>query len=632
MDARRGEFRTLLGPGAARLAALLCAGAALLLSSCASRAPGHASDPAGPFSPSALAASADGTTLFVAEATADRVAVVDIASGTVTRTIQLDAPPNGLALAPDGRRLVVTTSSPDGLVCVINVERAVVASRLKAGHTPNAPVLSPDGAVLYVCNRFTNDVSVIDLASGDTLARIPVEREPVAAALTPDGARLLVANLLPVGRADGDMIAAAVSVVDTAARRVVATVPLTNGSTGLRGICVSPDGTTAYVTHVLGRYHLPTTQLERGWMNTNALSIIDVAKAELVNTVLLDDVEMGAANPWAVACTADGKWVCVTHAGTQEMSVIDRAALHERLGKAAGGERMTEVTSSATDVPNDLSFLVGVRRRIALAGEGPRALAVVGSTAYVAEYFTDSLSVVELDSQDEQVAGSIALGPPPPLTPERRGEMLFCDARPCFQHWQSCTSCHPDARADGLNWDLLNDGFGNPKNTRSLLLSHRTPPVMITGVRPNAETAVRAGLKFIEFAVRPEEDAAAIDAYLRSLEPVPSPYLADGNLSTAARRGQTVFREAHCAACHTPPLYTNMKPFNVGTGTGREQGREFDTPTLVEIWRTAPYLYDGRAATMREVLTTFNQGETHGATSSLSEQELSDLIEFVLSQ
>ena len=47
---------------------------------------------------------------------------------------------------------------------------------------------------------------------------------------------------------------------------------------------------------------------------------------------------------------------------------------------------------------------------------------------------------------------------------EGRGNMYFHDATLGFQGWQSCASCHPnDARADGLNWDLLNDGLGNPK-------------------------------------------------------------------------------------------------------------------------------------------------------------------------
>ena len=52
---------------------------------------------------------------------------------------------------------------------------------------------------------------------------------------------------------------------------------------------ISPDGKYVYATHILARYQMPTTQLERGWMNTNALSIIDVEARKLLNTVLLDD-------------------------------------------------------------------------------------------------------------------------------------------------------------------------------------------------------------------------------------------------------------------------------------------------------------------------------------------------------
>ena len=64
-------------------------------------------------------------------------------------------------------------------------------------------------------------------------------------------------------------------------------------------------------------------------------------------------------------------------------------------------------------------------------------------------------------------ASSLSLGTVREPSLERKGEMLFNDAQLCFQGWQSCASCHPaDARADGLNWDLLNDGIGNPKNVK----------------------------------------------------------------------------------------------------------------------------------------------------------------------
>jgi YVTN family beta-propeller protein len=582
-------------------------------------------------SPLAVVSDKDGETLYVAEATAKQIALLDIRSGKVRKTISLPEEPGGLALSPDGTRLYVTGASSKGRVHIVDLQQGKVTFSISVGHSPAAPVVSPDGKTLYVCNRFDDEVSVIDLASKKEVARIPVRREPVAAAMTPDGRHLFVANHLPAGAADGDYTAATVSVIDTDAGKVIASVPLHNGSTGLRGICISPDGGHAYLTHILSRYPLPTTQLERGWMNTNALSILNVAERRVLNTVLLDEVDSGAANPWGVACTADGRHICVSHAGTHEVSVIDRTKLHEKLRRAAAGERVSDASPSAADVPNDLSFLVGLRRRLRLAGIGPRGLITVGEKVYAAEYFSDTIGVVETNAGQQPEVRSLPLGTPPRLTEARKGEMFFHDARLCFQTWQSCSSCHPGGRADALNWDLLNDGMGNPKNTKSLLLSHRTPPAMITGVRENAEDAVRAGIRHIQFAVRPEEDAAAIDAYLKSLQPFPSPYLVEGELSRRAARGKKVFEKAGCVRCHPPPLYTDMQKHDVGTGKNSEEDREFDTPTLVEVWRSAPYFYDGRAATMREVLTGFNKDDKHGTISELSKREIAELVEFVLS-
>ena len=177
--------------------------------------------------------------------------------------------------------------------------------------------------------------------------------------------------------------------------------------------------------------------------------------------------------------------------------------------------------------------------------------------------------------------------------------MLFDDATICYQSWQSCASCHPDARADALNWDLMNDGIGNPKNSKSMLLAHVTPPAMSKGVRETAEQAVRSGITHILFSHRPEEEALAIDAYLKSLTPVPSPYLVDGQLSPAAQRGQLLFESAriNCRRCHPAPLYTDLKTHSIGKPQSSRFDNQFDTPTLVEVWRTAPYLHDGRYRT-----------------------------------
>ena len=88
---------------------------------------------------------------------------------------------------------------------------------------------------------------------------------------------------------------------------------------------------------------------------------------------------------------------------------------------------------------------------------------------------------------------------------------------------------------------------------------------------------------------------------------------------------------AECSSCHPAPLFTDMKKYNVGTGIEQESNKEFDTPTLVEAWRTAPYLYDGRAVSLREVLTLYNKDDKHGKVSALDEQQLEDLIEYLLS-
>lgn len=574
-------------------------------------------------SPVTVLGNSTGTTLYVAEYTGNAVAVLDLASGEVSRRIDLPKAPGGLALSADEQILYVTGEAPDGSLFSINPASGEIAAEIALGHSPGALALSPAGDRLYVANRFDNDIAVIDLASAAVVARIPVLREPIGLALAADGTLLYVANHLPSGASDGDYIAAAISVIDTGTLQAAGEIALPNGCTGLRGITASPDGNYVYATHILGRYHLPTTQLERGWMNTNALSILDARAMKLVNTVLLDDVDQGAANPWAPACTPDGRFLCVTHAGTHEISVIDRAALHERL--AGLDER------AAAAVPNNLAFLVGMRTRVKLPGNGPRGLWLTDKTAYAAMYFSDEIVAIEVDAPGRREMVQLALAAPAELTQIRQGEIFFNDAALCFQQWQSCASCHPDARVDGLNWDLLNDGIGNPKNTRSMLLSHQTPPVMGLGVRATAEVAVRAGIKFIQFAVRPEEDAQAIDEYLKALQPVPSPWLEQGELSASAMRGKEVFEQASCGQCHPEPLFADLKLHDLGTARGLDEGKPVDTPTLVEVWRTAPYLHDGRAATMRDVLTAHNADDQHGKTSTLSEQELDDLIAYVMS-
>jgi YVTN family beta-propeller protein len=576
-------------------------------------------------SPSDLISINSTNQLLVACSGTKDIVILDAPSGKINHRISLPDAPLSLCSSDDDSKCFVSTHSANGKVYVLDLDRKEISASIDVGHTPTAMVRSNRANKLYVCDRFSNQVSVIDLDELKVRSSIGVQREPVAAVLTPDENLLFVANHLPNGAANQGNSSATVQVIDTATEQVVQTIALPNGSSGVRDMAVSPDGKFIYVTHILGHYLVPTTQLERGWMNTNALTIIDANRQAWLNTVLLDDLYLGAANPWGVMCSEDGEHLYVAASGTHEIIKIDRTGLHEKLQQVINAPQGAK---SILQVQNDLSFLVGLKERIALKGNGPRSLALLGPNLYVAEYFSNSIGVMATQSRQTR---SVALGGASEPDLVRRGEILFHDAKDCFQQWQSCVSCHPDARADGFNWDLLNDGMGNPKQVKSLVLSHKTPPVMISGVRPRAEVAVRAGIKYIQFAVLPEESAEAIDAYLQSLEPVSSPYLVNGKPGESAQRGKGVFEKAACSNCHSGPLFTDLKKYDLGMTSGQDKGMEFDVPTLLEIWRTAPYMFDGRALTLREVLVEHNPDDKHGVTSGLSDQEIADLIAYLQS-
>jgi cytochrome c peroxidase len=190
-------------------------------------------------------------------------------------------------------------------------------------------------------------------------------------------------------------------------------------------------------------------------------------------------------------------------------------------------------------------------------------------------------------------------------------------------------------RADGVNWDLLNDGMTNPKNAKSLVGSWQTPPSMSLGVRARMEVAVEKGFLFIQFVTPAEGEVEAVSAYLRKVPFLPSPWhrKPDGSLDAQAQRGKKLFRSSGCASCHPAPLYTDLHMYDVGTQSKRDfpRHKKFDTPTLLELYRTAPYLHDGRAATLQDVLTTFNKGDRHGLTSKLTKAQVADLVAFLRS-
>jgi cytochrome c peroxidase len=99
--------------------------------------------------------------------------------------------------------------------------------------------------------------------------------------------------------------------------------------------------------------------------------------------------------------------------------------------------------------------------------------------------------------------------------------------------------------------------------------------------------------------------------------------------SKSKKLGKKLFEQAGCTQCHNGSYLTDMTKYDVGSGDGNDAGRAFDTPSLSEIWRTAPYLYDGRAANLQEMFTIYNSDDKHGFTKKLSSEELDALILYI---
>jgi len=244
------------------------------------------------------------------------------------------------------------------------------------------------------------------------------------------------------------------------------------------------------------------------------------------------------------------------------------------------------------------------------------------------------------------------------------------DPRMSRTRYLSCATCHLDGEADGLTWDFTQRGEGL-RNTIPLRGRAGHGPIHWSGNFDEVqdfEHDIRdgqGGTGFLPDALfhagtrdttlgdpkaglSPELDALA--AYVASLDALgTSPHRRDGDAAweAARARGEAIFRDPSvgCATCHAGPRYTDSAftspgaPLlhdvgTLGSGSGSRLGAALgglDTPTLRGLWSSAPYLHDGSATTLREVLRERNPDDRHGATGALSDAQLDDLEVFLLS-
>lgn len=133
---------------------------------------------------------------------------------------------------------------------------------------------------------------------------------------------------------------------------------------------------------------------------------------------------------------------------------------------------------------------------------------------------------------------------------------------------------------------------------------------------------------------------AALQAYQLALA-APTPPASSFDPAAAAR-GQALFAGvAGCAACHSGPEFTDantrLHPASDSMGepeaagvpsyASRSATKQYRTAPLKGVWQHAPYFHNGSAATLTDVVNTYNTRRSLGLTPA----QTADLVEYLKS-
>ena len=130
-------------------------------------------------SPIALALSADGARLLVANQTSGTVSLIDTKSNKVLHELATGDKPAGVALSSDGRRAAVTHwYGYDVALLDLVGDRVKITGRIPVGPEPRGVAMTRDGATLFVAVGVSNQVVRIDADSKKITGQLDVGREP----------------------------------------------------------------------------------------------------------------------------------------------------------------------------------------------------------------------------------------------------------------------------------------------------------------------------------------------------------------------------------------------------------------------------------------------------------------------
>lgn len=563
--------------------------------------------------------SSDGKLLACSNRDSGTVTILEWPGLNVVHEIRVGLHPEGVAWIGGSHDLACCVYGEDQVV-ILNADSGQTVRSISVFDEPYGAVSNADGTRIFVTLEYPGQVVSLDPRTGQIESTWAAGAMPRGIAISEDGGFLLVteyltSRLLKLSSSSGKIE----QVWDGASTDNLS-----------RQIVIAPGGQKAYFTHIRSR-------ITTAHGNGSIFPYVSVARlgGEKNGTrvrIPMDSFR-GArvtANPWDCDVSSDGTRLAVAFAGTNDLFTAH----------ITGDDHV------------ELDYENGLR-----LGNNPRAVRFSPQGSSLLVYNALDFEVVEHSIADGSVLARSTVTKNPLSEDLLLGKKLFYTAlQPMSsRNWISCSSCHPDGDADGRTWQQP-EGLRSTQPLAGLSWTH---PVHWSADRDEVqdfEHTVRGKLMQGQGLLQGPLPAAldqpvsgksrALDAlaeYTNSHKFSISPHAKQG-LSESARRGQALFssEKTKCASCHSGPLYSDSQP--VGTanfrmhdvGTGKDDstelmGPKFDTPTLLGVYRSAPYLHHGRAATLRDVLTTANSKDQHGVTSHLSSTEIDDLVEFLKS-
>ena len=207
-------------------------------------------------------------------------------------------------------------------VSVIDLAEMRVTYTLKTGNGPAGLALSSDEQFLYVVNSYSSDLSVIDLRSGNERKRLSTGNNPTGIQMSPDGNIFYVTSRRALLAPYGEELVCELSVVNDKMQRIIEHKDMKSAYM-MENIAFTPDGDLALIPLIRPKNLVPSIQVERGFMMTHGIGIIEQKPDGRTIQLLLDEPNAYYADPFDIVITPDGKRAFVSHAGVNCISVVD---------------------------------------------------------------------------------------------------------------------------------------------------------------------------------------------------------------------------------------------------------------------------------------------------------------------